>query len=101
MEDGGLISQNPSSHLSGGGGFYKEEDEKKTKRSMEGVAKFFMCKRAQSIPMTVMVRCVSSWLRHPGLTSFCLHVILVPQMKLSKSPRSGMPEGPSVFIFCS
>ena len=43
LEDGGLMSQNSSPHLSGGGGFYKEGEGNRTKKSREGFEKLSMC----------------------------------------------------------
>ena len=75
------MSQSPSPHLSAGRGFYKEGEGNRTKRSREGIGKFFLCRQAQSIPIRqVVVRCASSW----------LHAILAPRLKVSKSPGAGM-----------
>ena len=58
--------------------FYKEGEGNRTKRSREGVAKFSMCRQAQSIPVRqVMVRCASSW----------IHIILVLPLPDSMGER--------------
>ena len=44
LEDGDLMSQSPSPHLSGGRGFYKEGGGDRTKRSRERIEKFFTCR---------------------------------------------------------
>ena len=61
----GLMSQSPSPPLSAGRGFYKERKGNRTKRPREGIEKFSMCRRAQSIP----VRTVMSGVHHPGPTT--------------------------------
>ena len=98
-EDGRLMSQSPSPHLSGGRSFYKEGTGNRTKRSRKGVEKFSTCRRAQStLIRQVMAWWASSWLGHPGLTSSWLYVTLAPRMKVSKSSGAGMAEGQSLYL---
>ena len=100
LEGGGLVSQSPSfgtmgdSHLkahlplSVEAEVFIRTEGNRTKRSREGVAQFSTGRRTQSIPMRqVMARCVSR-----------LHVILAPWLKVSKSPRAGMPEDPNLYL---
>ena len=80
MEDGGLLSQSPCPHISGGRGFNKEGEGNSRKRSRERVEKFFVCRRPQFIPIRqLMVQCASSCLvilalHHPGFMSSWLTV---------------------------
>ena len=55
--------------------FYKDGEGNITKRSrLGGVAKFSMCRWAQSIPIRqMMVWCVSCWFGHLGFISSRLH----------------------------
>ena len=42
--------------------------------------------------------CVILDTRHPGYMSPWIHVTLAPQLKASESPRTGMPEGQSLYL---
>ena len=97
MEDGGLGSQSPSPHLSGGRGFYKEGEGNRPKKSREEVEKFSVCRLIQSIPIRqMMVYIILVW--SPRLLSSWLHIILVPQLRVSKSPGAGMPGSQSLYL---
>ena len=97
---GELMSQSPSLPLNGDRGFYKQGEGNRKKRSREGIEKFSTCRWTQSIPIRqVTAPCVSSWFSsHHGFMSFRLHVILAPWMKVSKSPRSRILEGQSLYL---
>ena len=67
-----------------------------------GTEKFSRCRRAQSIPIRqAMARAHRPGLvtlapRHPGF-----YIILAPQLKVSRSPRAGRPEGQSLYLWKS
>ena len=64
-----------------------------------GAWKFSRRRRAQSISIRqVVVWCAPSWFSRPGFMSSWLHVILAPQLKASKFPRTGLPESGSLYL---
>ena len=69
----GLLSQSPSSHLSGCRGFDQEGEGNKTKRSRVGVEVFTVQTSTVHSNKTVMAQCASSRFSHPGFTSSWLH----------------------------
>ena len=58
LEDGGLMPESPSTHLSAGRGFCKAGDRNRTQRSREEVEKFSACRRAQSILIRQVMVCL-------------------------------------------
>ena len=65
LEDGRLTSQSPSPPLIRGRGFYKEGEGNRTKRSREGVGKFYMQMSTVHSDLDGLV-CVILASRHPG-----------------------------------
>ena len=74
LEDGGLMSQSPSSPLSGGRGFCKEGEGNRTKRTRKVVEKFSYVQMSPvgraSVHHPGLVILASC---HPGFTSSWLH----------------------------
>ena len=65
LEDGGVLSQSPFLPLNGGRGLYKEGEGNRTKRSREGVGKFYMQMSTVHSDLDGLV-CVILASRHPG-----------------------------------
>ena len=94
LEGGGLTSQSTSTSLSGGRGFYKEGTGKQNEEINGGRWEVLYVQMSTVHPDEASDRPVCSLLvSRPGFTLFSLHVILASQLKVSKSPGTGTPEG--------